>query len=127
MKVEYGSTTLGDDSAGDFITDDGGAHARLTQQTPLAGGDPFHKDRGNHSNVRSFTISKQHASLAAAKAWFNRHPDELDGQAELRITQNSDADKMPDAVLQGVDRVQLMGASTILRYTFLGGRITQAV
>lgn len=127
MKLEYGATTLGDDAAGDFILDDGGQHQRVVQQEPLAGGTaPFTAARGNHSNQRSFTVSKEHADLATAKAWFNRHPDELADSGELRITEGTDVDRMPDAVLVSVDRVQLTGRSTVLRYQFTGGRITQA-
>jgi hypothetical protein len=127
MKLEYGSTTLGDDTAGDYILDDGGGHARVVQQEPLAGGTvPFTAARGNHSNQRGFTVSKEHADAKTAKAWFNRHPDTLADAGELRITEGDDADTMPDAVLVSVDRVQLTGRSTVLRYQFTGGQISQA-
>ncbi len=126
MRVEYGSETLGDDAAGDFIIDDGGTHQRVVQQTPLLGGsEPFIAARGNNSNTRGFTISKEHATLAEAKAWFNRHPDTLPGSGGLWITEGTDIDLMTNAVLVSVERVSLTGKSTTLRYTFTGGQIAQ--
>lgn len=123
MKLEYDSVTLGDDAAGDFITDHGGAHGRVIQQDPLFGGSaPFTRGRGNHSNQRSFTVNKLHANLAAAVEWFNQHPDELADNGSLVITQTT-ANTMADATLESVDRVELTGVSTVLRYNFTGGRI----
>lgn len=128
MKLEYGDQTLGDDSAGDFILAQGGPHQRLVQQDPLVqdAGAPLTQPRGNYSNQLSYAVSKQHASAAAAKAWFHRHPDELPAAGELRITEGTDADSMADAVLQNVERVELTGRSTVMRYTFTGGQILQA-
>jgi hypothetical protein len=124
MKLEYGSDTLGDDSVGDFILDDGGPHQRVVQQEPLAGGSaPFTAGRGNHINQRSFTVSKEHASLAAAVDWFNTHPDDLATSGTLQITEGATVVQQTGAVLVSVDRVNLTGRSTILRYQFTGGQI----
>ncbi len=127
MKLEYGSETLGDDTAGDLILDDGGGHARVVQQEPLAGGNaPFTQARGNHSNQRGFTVSKEHATLAAAVDWWNNHPDVLPESGALTITESTVVCVMADAVLQAVERVNLTGRSTILRYQFVGGQIALA-
>lgn len=127
MKLEYGSTTLGDDAAGDFILDDGGDHQRLAQVTPLAGGATVSTiARENRSNTRTFTVSKEHADLAAAATWFNQHPDSLAADDELKITEGSSVSKMADAVLTAVQRVQLTGKSTVIRYQFTGGQIVAA-
>lgn len=126
MKLEYAGETLGDDAVGDFILDGGGGHARVVEQTALAGGNaPATFARNNHSNTRVFIVQKQHTSLAVAKAWFNRHPDGLAESGVLRISEGGDADVMSDAALQNVERVELTGRSTALRYTFIGGRIIQ--
>lgn len=125
MKVEYGATTLGDDSAGDFITDLGGSHNRVVQQDPLAFGTaPFTAGRANHTNTRGFQISKQHATHAAAVTWFNTHPDGLGESGLLKITAGAATENLVDAVLVSVDRVELTGVSTVMRYSFTGGQFT---
>lgn len=124
MKLEYDSTTLGDDDAGDFILDDGGSHQRVVQQTPLAGGSaPFTTARGNHSNQRSFSIAKEHADAKTAVAWWNNHPDSLPDSGVLKVTESDKICLMNDAVLVSVDRLSLTGKSTTLRYQFTGGQI----
>lgn len=127
MKLVYGQTTLGDDDEGDFITDLGGPHGRVVQQDPLAfGSAPFLAGRSNHTNQRSFVVAKEHADLATAVEWFNAHPDTLEEQGELRVTQG-DATWTMTAALVAVERLDLTGVSTQLRYTFTGGQITEAV
>lgn len=126
MKLEYGDTTLGDDSTGDKIVDHGGEHARLAQVTPLAGGaEIFLAQRGNRSNQRSFTVDKMHADVKSAVEWWNTHPEELELQGTLRITQDAFAGEA-DAVLTGVTRVALDGRSTLLRYSFVTKSMTIA-
>lgn len=126
MKLEYGSETLGDDATGDFITDHGGDNLRQIQTTPLVGGTTiFLAARGNHANQRSFTVVKQHATLAKAVEWWNTHPDALADSGLVRLTQNSYAAQM-DALLVSVARVELLGVSTTLTYTFIGKQITAA-
>jgi hypothetical protein len=128
MKLEYGTITLGDDNEGDLILDDGGTHSRLVDQTPLAGGAaPAVFARANHSNSRTFTVAKQHATPADAVAWFNSHPDELPDVETLRIAEGENANEMTGAVLVSVERMELIGVSTKLRYTFTGGKIIAAL
>lgn len=127
MRIEYGSEILGDDAAGDFVEDHGGGHARLVQQDALAGGNAtLTIARGNQSNQRSFTVDRQHADAATAVNWWNTHPEDLPDSGTLRITEGPFAAEMPDAVLVSVERLQLTGRSTVLRYNFTGGRISEA-
>lgn len=124
MKLEYGSVTLGDDAAGDYILDSGGSHQRIVQQTPLAGGSaPFFAPRGNATNQRSFTISKEHATIDAAALWWNEHPDTLADTDTLTITEGASVSTMT-ALLVAVQRGELTGKSTTLSYQFIGGPIT---
>jgi hypothetical protein len=128
MKLEFASVTLGDDSVGDFLLDGGagnGAHQRVVQQEPLAGGtNVFTAARGNKSNQVTFIVSKEHASVAAAAEWWFEHPDLLATSGSLVLTEGASISTMTGAVLQSVERVNLTGRSTILRYTFVGGAIT---
>lgn len=126
MKLEYDSTTLGDDMTGDKIVDHGGDNERIAQVTPLAGGtQPFLAPRGNNSNQRSFTVDKVHTDAKSAVEWWNTHPDELPGSGILRISQDAFAGEC-SALLTSVNRLALDGKSTLLRYNFITKQITAA-
>lgn len=128
MKLEYGSETLGDDTTGDKITDHGGGHARLLQSEPLLGGGaPAHFARGNHTNQRSFTVDKVHADAKAALKWWEAHPDDLPDSGVLRTSESTYAAQMADAVLVAVERLERTGKTTLMKYTFTGGRILDSL
>lgn len=119
MKLEYGSTTLGDDTTGDKIVDHGGDYTRQVQTTPLLGGSaPFLAPRGNAANQRSFTVDKVHANSMAAVEWWNTHPNDLEASGLLRVTESYFACESV-AVLVSVSRVRLDGRSTLLTYNFI--------
>lgn len=127
MKLEYGSTVLGDDTTGDKIVDHGGENSRAIQSTPLLGGaQPFLAGRGNHGNSRSFTVEKMHSDEKAAVEWWNTHPDSLDDAAVLRVSQGTFACETA-AVLASVSRGRLDGKSTLLTYNFVTKQIAVAV
>lgn len=126
MKIEYGASTLGDDAAGDFITEfPASTHARQVQQEPLAfAANPFTKGRGNASNSMSFVVSKAHTDLAAATLFWITHPDALADNGILKFTEGATVKQIADAALQAVERIELAGSSTRMKYTFTGGAIT---
>lgn len=128
MKLEYGTETLGNDALGDFILDHGGTNQRTFQRDNLPGsGAPFSEPKGNHTNDRSFTVSKQHTDGKAAIEWFNAHPDGLPDSGTLRISESNYACEMAQAILVSVERFELSGKSTLMKYNFTGGQIANAI
>lgn len=129
MRIEYASTVLADDAAGDFITPAvGRAHTRQVQQEDLAGAaHPFSHPRGNARNQIAFSVEKLHASNEAAVFYVFAFPDELPGSGPLRVTGVEESYALADACLLSVELESLVGLSTRMRFTFTGGRVAETV
>lgn len=130
MKIEFGATTLGDDSTGDHIVLDQWSHARAIQTDQIAFSDEaadkseFTKARGNIRNQTSFVVQKSHADPKTAQRFVRTHGDGLSGQANLIFTQDSQVDTLQNAALVSVLLQIIDGKETVLRYTFTGGIVT---
>lgn len=125
MKITYGDNTLGDDAAGDCISEESGPHTRKVQQDDLAfGAHPFTAPNGNARNTTTFVVDKVHADDKTAARYWRQHPDSLPGQAELQWINADFTDKLADACLVSIERGRRDGKSTLMRYTFTGGPIT---
>lgn len=130
MKIEFGSTTIGDDSTGDNIVLDQWTHQRVVQADPLAFSDEatdkseFTKTRGNIRNQVSFIVQKNHADPKTAQRFVRTHGDSLSGQANLIFTEAAQVDTMANAALVSVLLQVLSGKETVIRYTFTGGVVT---
>jgi len=126
MKIEFGSTTLGDDSAGDFIAPAfSRSHTRALQAEDLLGAaNPATFPRGNARNAIAFVVAKEHASIAAAIVYLLSFPDGLDAQATLKFTESTSIYEMLNACFAGAELVDVTGKSTAMRFNFTGGAVT---
>lgn len=128
MKVEYGTTTLGDDAVGDFITPEvSQSHAREIQVSPVL--DARYCPTLPRRNVRhtiSYTVDKEHVSTPAAVVHVLAFPDSLDDQAVLKVTEGATVYQMADACLTSAELVALTGRSTLMRFTFTGGQLAES-
>jgi hypothetical protein len=127
VKIEYGTETIGDDSAGDFITPQvGRSHNRTVQTEPLmrsAFASFF--GRKNIVNGISFNVAKEHADGDAAVEYVFSYPDLLPESGTLRIT-NGDTSYEMTAYLVSAQLVDIVGRSTTFSFTFTGGAIIES-
>jgi hypothetical protein len=128
MKIEYGTETIGDDSAGDFISPAvARGHARALQMEQLfRGAAEATFARGNIRNTIQFAVEKEHATAEDAVIHLFSYPDSLPGSGALRVTEGDTGYEMADACLTAVDLVALTGRSTTMRFSFTGGAITES-
>ena len=130
MKIRYISTsgaalTLGDDLQWIFIRNYQVQAAADLQQVhyfraPYASSIP----RGRLMTQRSFSIDREHATLAKAFLYYEQHVDELFGSGNLEVTDKSGTVIWAPALLQNVRPVELIDLTTIFDYSFLCGAAT---
>lgn len=128
MKIEYGSETLGDDAAGDFITPHvGRLHTRDVQQEPLLNSDyQATFPRRNARNTFTLAVDKEHADTATAVAYVQRYPASLAWQAVLRISESGETYET-QACLVGTELQEIRGCSTRMHFTFISSAIEPGI
>lgn len=129
-KTATAALVLGDDSKREFIRDFLPSQTRSSQVAErLRATAIIAYDRFNRRTDLTWTVEREHASVAAALAFAADHPSAVPNQADLEITDTTSTAAtryLLDAVISSVRCVAQYGASTIHTYTAVGGEMLKA-
>jgi hypothetical protein len=126
MKITFGSVTIsggGKESPADCSLE-GVRVIQLAQRLRAAGITPLY--RQNRQNTFSGTVTREHATTAAAETFLLTHENSLPDQDTLTIKSDADATLLTisNAVCV-LCRTRYKGSSTITTYQFVGGVVTE--
>lgn len=116
---------LGDDAKGLPISGLAGVEDRQVQEVPRVRARNIEAyDRGNRVCRLNWQVSQEHSNEAAAALHFVGHPDQVPVAGTLTLTQQGPtgaATRVFAGCIKSVERVALIGVTTVFGYQFVGG------